>query len=945
MHVRHRATLVPAATCALVALLSVHAAHAASDPSVRDRAGTAIRSLPERVPAALARPAATPLPQGFTVPRAQRSVVGARQWVDPDGQAHTDTPPAVLETVDTSATATAPLAVTDIPPPLAAVTIDSMTTANSASYVPYREFRLLGSAQTYYLSDGTSWSSGAGSYYNPYALFLYAETHGDTILYFFEPQPDSMVYSQTDYSYGNHSAQGTLSAYTPLVMRAINGSTTATLSGYVRITDNTMSWYGEPSFNFYSAIPGSIVPFRMTYTCTSGAWTFGTLDAACSYTNTGLVDFAHPLSMPALQSLTLRGSRQVPAGQASQFGAVATFVGGVQRDVRNRSTWSVLPAGSASVFNGLLTVPTFPGSRLDLQLTASYSSASGSRTTTQSVAAMNGLDTPDPHAWPQYQADFAHTGYRPLVLNPALFTSRWQRTPASGFPLNPVTAAGGGVFCSIQSYFPAVSQPEAFALNSNDGSTRWSKAYGSIYSVNPPAFAYGNVYIQTGDNYSDTWLHSLDATTGDVVFDSPHDAQWERYLAPTIREGKVYVDGGSYGGMYRFDAFSGAQDWSNFTLPQYDGWTPALDDSNAYAYLGDYAPGLYVISRTTGLQRFSIMDPSFSWNGYTMGTSPVVCGNGNVIAAHDTRLLCFNIPTHLLAWQLNRAFSGQPAYHAGVIYAIDGGKLVAISEVTHANLWTWSPPNGGSIGGALVVTDSHVLASTGSATFAVNLVTHATDWAYGAGGALAIADNTLYIASGSGTLFAVNAADFAVATTLQRFDAAADPGGIRLTWQFADPAQVAATTLTRAEFESGPWTVVDAGAADPDGTVQALDRDVEPGHSYWYRLSADFTDGTSRAFGPLAVRAATAVITNQLRVLAAASPGGPMTVRFGTARDGAFRVVVMDVSGRHVGTLASGWSAGTHDVPWAGEGLETGIYFVRLDAPGYHASRKVVVAH
>ena len=60
------------------------------------------------------------------------------------------------------------------------------------------------------------------------------------------------------------------------------------------------------------------------------------------------------------------------------------------------------------------------------------------------------------------------------------------------------------------------------------------------------------------------------------MFQAPHSAQWERYYAPTIYDGSVYVNGGYYGGMYGFDAFGGAQQWFN-SLPQYDEWTPAVE--------------------------------------------------------------------------------------------------------------------------------------------------------------------------------------------------------------------------------------------------------------------------------------------------------------------------------------------------------------------------------
>jgi len=110
--------------------------------------------------------------------------------------------------------------------------------------------------------------------------------------------------------------------------------------------------------------------------------------------------------------------------------------------------------------------------------------------------------------------------------------------------------------------------------------------------VNPPSYAYGNVYIQTGNHGTDTYLRAYRADTGELVFQSAHAAQWERYYAPTIADGVVFVNGGYYGRMYAVDAFTGQQLWY-LSLPQYDQWTAAVDDAMTYAYVGEYAPGLY----------------------------------------------------------------------------------------------------------------------------------------------------------------------------------------------------------------------------------------------------------------------------------------------------------------------------------------------------------------
>ena len=60
----------------------------------------------------------------------------------------------------------------------------------------------------------------------------------------------------------------------------------------------------------------------------------------------------------------------------------------------------------------------------------------------------------------------------------------------------------------------------------------------------------------------------------------------------------------------------------------------------------------------------------------------------------------------------------------------------------------------------MIVTNNELLASSSSATYAINLTTHQQDWSYPVGGALALSENELYIADSNGELTAISAASF-----------------------------------------------------------------------------------------------------------------------------------------------------------------------------------------
>jgi flagellar hook assembly protein FlgD len=71
-------------------------------------------------------------------------------------------------------------------------------------------------------------------------------------------------------------------------------------------------------------------------------------------------------------------------------------------------------------------------------------------------------------------------------------------------------------------------------------------------------------------------------------------------------------------------------------------------------------------------------------------------------------------------------------------------------------------------------------------------------------------------------------------------------------------------------------------------------------------------------------------------------------LRFQLAAEGPVSLQVFDVAGRLVTTLADGtFPAGIHEVPWTGRDdggrrVQSGVYFYRLQTPGYAKTYKMV---
>lgn len=191
----------------------------------------------------------------------------------------------------------------------AVATIDKMFTSTfggyGESYVPgSNQFVLFSIADYYQLSDGSQWDSGAGWHPSLRAKLASVTVVGDDILYRFNQPADGVLFRNTDYSFGDHSAQGELGTPSDLVIIAKLGGTTAMMSGYTMILSNTETWYGD-LFNHYSAPVGSSVFFSQTYTLLDTTFDQDLFNRSFRYNEGGFVDFTSVIPEPGTCALLL----------------------------------------------------------------------------------------------------------------------------------------------------------------------------------------------------------------------------------------------------------------------------------------------------------------------------------------------------------------------------------------------------------------------------------------------------------------------------------------------------------------------------------------------------------------------------------------------------------------------------------------------------------------
>ena len=336
--------------------------------------------------------------------------------------------------------------------------------------------------------------------------------------------------------------------------------------------------------------------------------------------------------------------------------------------------------------------------------------------------------------WTMYGNGPEHTGYYPRTIGTAPFTAGWKRTFSNN--VNQVVVSGDLVYGTLNGYFGGGQK--AFALKVADGTDQWSFPLASAFSVNPPSYAAGRLYFQRCDNSGDTHLWCLDGASGALNWAAPHAAQWENYLAPTIADVGVFIDGVRYGGLYGFDAVTGTQRFF-VEQGQEDGWTPGYADGVVYSCVN----GKFLATNpTVGSQLWTrTLTAPTSWYE---GEVPVIA-DGKVILRAPGRLIVLDLATRTQTWSVDATFTGTPAVADGVVYVLAGSQVQAyhLSDGSGAGSFT----AGGSLSGQPLVTKDLLMVSDGTSTSIFNRATFARQQLLPAGGALSYAAGTLYIAS------------------------------------------------------------------------------------------------------------------------------------------------------------------------------------------------------
>jgi hypothetical protein len=348
--------------------------------------------------------------------------------------------------------------------------------------------------------------------------------------------------------------------------------------------------------------------------------------------------------------------------------------------------------------------------------------------------------------WPTLGYDMQRTGVSPERGGPPARTA-WSAVVGTA-PLNPVVVERGRVVVTARTRHQGVGPVKA--LRARDAEELWSYDFGNVADVGQPTLVDGRVYVQhqRGTDIPDVpALFSLDVASGDVLWRAPFSAQWAHYWAPAVSADAVYVNGGSYGGLYGFDRKTGSSLFFIDELEQYDEWSPTLVEDG-------------VLTMTEGNLRLHDRDSGsitwtasfiWDWRGWSMGAS-VPVRDGVAYALVPPTLYAVRLSDRHILWEVTSEFRSFPAVSDDHIFAIDGSFLVALERDGGKTAWKYEaedlllyPP---------IASAGHVYVASDDGVRAISVATGDEVWEDDNGGWLSLGNGKLFVARIDGVLTA-----------------------------------------------------------------------------------------------------------------------------------------------------------------------------------------------
>lgn len=487
-----------------------------------------------------------------------------------------------------------------------------------------------------------------------------------------------------------------------------------------------------------------------------------------------------PTPMIANLPVTLSASSadvNVEEGTTASFGFTASYTGTsaqpIVADVKVNGTRYALdgaPTASGASFTvPLKTIALAPGgktaSTVSFRLCTSTDCSTVYPGSSQTFTVNLDVKVKD---WETQQRNAAHNGYVAVAYKTADFGQAWTISTAP-YRVSSVAASRGVVIFNTQATSGNVLTK---AVNTADGTSKWTFDHGSSNYFSGPSYSSGRVASMVMSISSGSIpLQVLDATNGASLRRFTYASQFSNGGTPTPLGNDLYFQAGYYGNVvYAGNAVTGDAEWTRDTTAAAEGYVQegesvAADNDYVYFFGGG---NLFALARATGAVAKKIRNPYFTLFGYSYFGSynggPILDGTGRIITFSDQfsltttgpgiRLTAFSLASDTPLWRTTRAYTGNPAVRLDRMFAARGDNAtIDIIDVQDGSVVASIDLGGdkGTLSSNIVVTGSHLFVSNGTSTFAIDLQasTYPIVWTAPKGGSLAITPDNYLIVTGN----------------------------------------------------------------------------------------------------------------------------------------------------------------------------------------------------
>ncbi|HET6348011.1 MAG TPA: SBBP repeat-containing protein, partial [Candidatus Krumholzibacteria bacterium] len=436
--------------------------------------------------------------------------------------------------------------------------------------------------------------------------------------------------------------------------------------------------------------------------------------------------------------------------------------------------------------------------------------------------------------------------------------------------------------------------PDAFVTKLDpDGNHVWSLRHGDVYNdlgVGVASDGSGNVLVLGSFSDSEFYTHTFLAK-----YDAAGNPSWDHDYGPHI-----------YPQCVASDPSGNALITGYFSLTQDLGGPPLVSAGGEDIFIAKFDPlGAHLWSHG-----FGDADEYADQKGMGIAADAV----GNVF--------------------LTGYYSGSADFGGGVLAAAGIDVFAAQFDPSGNHVWSQLFGDNNAQDGYTVATDA-----SGGILFAGEF-----DGSIDFGGGPVV--NSAPPGNGSWNVFLAKFQSTPVPVLIQRFDAAADVGTVRLAWSLWSDEAIDRLQIERRQRPESPWVVVNDQSYQI-GLESFVDRSVKPATTYDYilvlhtRAGDDIRSPVATATTPVLVASLGQNHPNPFK------PGTTIDVTLASRAE--LLVEVYDARGAQIAVLNQGLrEAGTYSVAWdgtdtLGRSVASGVYFYRLAGSPRVESKKMIV--